>query len=476
MSNTQHTDRLELPPEAEPARAFIEALVARYEARIKALEEKIEKLTPRNSSLPPSTEHPHARPKRKLPKSSRKQGGQKGHKRNVRPLVPTQDCNHVVPCIPKQCRRCGDALGGQDPAPIRHQVWELPEIKPLVTEYQLERRHCLSCGITTCGELPAGVPSGQCGPRLAAFVGLLMGHYRQSKRRTSAFLEDLLNIPCSAAWTVKIQTMVSGVLATPYEQLRSALCQERQLYVDESPTKQKHDKAWLWVAVAPMFVVFGIFLSRKRDSLKALVGDYSGMIINCDRAKMYFDGKRLQWCWSHLKRDFQKLADSHDKQVKRLGDDMLRQQKLLFEHWRKYKDGEITWRSFRRLVAPVRQSVDSVLLRGKFTGNRCLVGMCEELYSHRDWLWTFIDTQGIEPTNNTAERALRPAVIYRKLSFGTQSAAGSRYVERILTVTQTCHLQRRSPYQYLVSAMQAAFAGLHAPSLLPAPSAAQVAR
>lgn len=453
----------------------VKAFVLELFARLDSLEEKVRKLTPRNSSLPPSTEHPHARPERKVPKSSRKQGGQKGHRRNVRPLIPTLDCNHVIPCIPKHCRRCGHALQGQDPVPIRHQVWELPEIKPIVTEYQLERRHCLGCGITTCGELPEGVPSGQCGPRLAAFVGLLMGHFRQSKRRTSAFLEDLLGIPCSAAWTVKIQTMVSGVLAAPYEELRSALCQEPQLFIDESPTKQKHDKAWLWVAVAPMFVVFGIFLSRKRDALKALVGDYSGMTINCDRAKMYFDGKRLQWCWSHLKRDFQKLADSHDKQVKRLGDDLLSQQKLLFQHWRQYKDGQITWRSFRRLVAPVRQSVDNLLLRGKFSGNRSLVGMCDELYTHRQWLWTFIDAKGIEPTNNAAERALRPAVIYRKLSFGTQSSAGSRYVERILTVTQTCHLQRQSPYQYLVAAMQTAFAGLPAPSLLPAPSAAQAA-
>jgi hypothetical protein len=176
-----------------------------------------------------------------------------------------------------------------------------------------------------------------------------------------------------------------------------------------------------------------------------------------------------------LKRDFQKLADSHDKQVKRLGDDLLRQQKLLFQHWRQYKDGSIKWKAFQELVAPTRRNVESLLLRGRYSGNRRLVGMCEELYNHRQWLWTFIDVEGIEPTNNTAERALRPAVIYRKLSFGTQSHSGSRYLERILTVTQTCHLQHRSPYQYLVSAMQASFAGLPAPSLLPPPATAQAA-
>lgn len=453
----------------------VKAFVLELFARLDKLEEQVRKLTPRNSSVPPSTEHPHARPARKTPKSGRKQGGQRGHKRNVRPLIPTQDCNQVIPCVPQQCRRCGDVLRGRDPEPIRHQVWELPEIKPIVTEYQLERRFCPCCGITTRGELPEGVPSGQCGPRLAAFVGLLMGHYRQSKRRTAAFLEDLLSIPCSAGWIVKIQALVNRGVAAPYEALRAELCQQRQLFIDESPTKQKNDKAWLWVAVAPMFVVFGIFLSRKRDALKALVGNYSGIIINCDRAKMYFDGKSLQWCWSHLKRDFQKLFDSGDNQVKRLGSDLLRQQKLLFQHWRRYKDGEIKWKSFQRLAAPIRQKVDSLLLRGRYSGNSSVTGMCEELYKHRQWLWTFTEVEGVEPTNNSAERALRPAVIYRKLSFGTQSASGSRYLERILTVTQTCHLQRRSPYQYLISAMEASFVGRPAPSLLPPTNAAQAA-
>lgn len=472
MSTSQKSQRLELPPEAEPARAFIEALVERYEKRIRELEEKVEKLTPRNSSLPPSTEHPHARPKRKPSpaKNKRKQGGQKGHKRNIRQLIPCQQCAEVIPCLPEQCRRCGDSLSGQDTSPIRHQVWDLPPIQPTVTEYQQHRLHCPCCGITTCGQLPEGVPSGQCGPRLAAFTGLLMGHFRQSKRRTSLFLEDLLNIPCSAGWTVKIQNLVNDALLAPYQQLRGELSKQKQLFVDESPTKQKREKAWLWVAVAPMFAVFGIFMNRKRESLQELVGDYKKIIVNCDRAKMYFDCKRLQWCWAHLKRDIQKLIDSRDNQVKRLGHDLMRQQKLLFEHWRRYKAGKIKWKTFQDSVRPIRREFNGLLLRGEYSGNASIAVMCEQLYSRRDWLWTFTKVEGIEPTNNTAERALRPAVIYRKLSFGTQSASGSRYLERILTVTETCRLQGRSTYEYMIQAMQASFAGKASPSLLPSES------
>jgi IS1 family transposase len=419
---------VEIPPEIEAemtpsVKAFVRSAFAKFEQRIAALEGKVEKLTPRNSSVPPGSEHPHAKPKRKSGVGKkRKQGGQKGHKRHLRELVPVEQCTSVTECFPEACRRCGGELEQSSDAPQRHQVWELPPIEPIVDEYQLFRGQCPCCGITTTAALPDGVPTGQCGPRLAAFTGLLMGHFRQSKRRASMFLGDLLNIPCSPAWTVKIQNLVSDAIAAPYEQLRRELEKQPQLFVDESPTKEKKMKAWLWVAVAQTFAVFGIFGNRSRESLAALVGDYSGIILNCDRAKMYLDGKRLQWCWAHLKRDIQKLIDSPDGQVRRLGHDLMRQERLLFEQWRRYKAGEITWRGFRQLAGPIRSEFNHLLLRGRFSGNATLIGFCNELWPRREHLWTFLEVEGIEPTNNTAERTLRQAVIYRKLSFGTQSA------------------------------------------------------
>lgn len=458
-----------IPPklDAEMTPAVRVAFLALLD-RIDELEAKIQKLTPENSSVPPSTVHPHAKPKRKPIGKKRKQGGQKGHKRHLRELIASEQCDSITECFPQACRRCGGQLDADSNQPDRHQVWDLPPIQPIVDEYRLHRGHCPCCGITTRAALPAGVPTGQCGPRLAAFTGLLMGHFRQSKRRASMFLGDLLNIPCSPAWTVKIQNLLSGAIATPYEQLRGQLEKQPQLFVDESPTKEKASKAWLWGAVAETFAVFGIFANRSRESLVALVGDYSGVILNCDRAKMYLDGKRLQWCWAHLKRDFQKLIDSPNGKVKRLGHDLMRQQRQLFESWRQYKAGKIKWSTFQSYVLPIREEVRCLLLRGLFSGNDQLHGFCRELYDRREHLWTFTRVKGIEPTNNTAERALRPAVIHRKLSFGTQSAAGSRYLERILTVSETCRLQNRNAYEYLINAMQAKFARHSAPSLLPA--------
>ena len=473
MSSPQSSGRLVIPPEiaAEmtPAvKAFVEVLIDHYEARLADLESRIQKLTPQNSSLPPSTQHPHAKPERgKRDGKRKKRGGQKGHQKHQRELIPAEQCDEVISLQPDACRRCGTLLTGIDAAPIRHQVWELPEIKPIVTEYQQHRLTCPCCGITTCASLPAGVPNSQSGPRLVAFTGLLMGHFRQSKRRASLFLQDLLKMPCCPSLTVKMQNQVAAAIQIPYEQLKGELGSQDQLFMDESPTKQANQKAWLWTAVAPLFAVFAIFVSRKGDALPKLLGDSFTGIINCDRAKMYWQAKRLQWCWAHLKRDFQALIDHPDKQVQRLGHDLMRQTKLVFQYWKPYKKGEIRWRTFRRYMSPVRDEINALLLRGEFSCNKRLIGMCSELHKHHQWLWTFVDVEGIEPTNNTAERALRPAVIYRKLSFGTQSETGSRFLERMLTVSETCRLQNRSVYDYLTEAVTAHFSKQDPPTLLP---------
>jgi transposase len=183
---------------------------------------------------------------------------------------------------------------------------------------------------------------------------------------------------------------------------------------------------------------------------------------------MYWQEPKLQWCWAHLKRDIQALIDYPDNQVKRLGHDLMRQVRLIFKHWHRYQDEEIGWERFRRCMRPVRNEVEKLLGRGKISGNKRLVGMCRELYGHQEWLWAFTKIQGLEPTNNTAERALRPAVIQRKLSFGTQSDTGSRFLERMLSVSETCRLQQRSVYDYMIEAVTASFLKKSPPSLLPA--------
>jgi len=292
------------PPEAQAIIRLLLARIAELESRIEELQRQVKSKTPENSSLPPSTQHPHARPQPRRRKSKRKRGGQPGHEKHERPLIPSEDCDNVQSLKPTECRRCGAKLLGNDPAPLRHQVWELPEIKPLVTEYQRHRLTCPCCGETTCAELPAGVPQGQSGPRLMAFTALLMAYYRQSKRRTAEFLGALLGQPCCSALTVKMQNQVTAALRPSYEEAAAELPTQNQLNIDETATKQENGKAWLWTFVARLFTVFAVRPTREATALDAFLGEKFPGVVTCDRAKMYWRIERLQWCWAHLKRDF----------------------------------------------------------------------------------------------------------------------------------------------------------------------------
>jgi hypothetical protein len=387
---------LTIPPEREaemtPAvRAFVESLLE----QIEKLKVRVG-LNPQNSSLPPRTQHPHTRPQPPKRKSKRKRGGQPGHEKHERPLIPPNQGDDMQPLKPTECRRCGAKLSGSDPEPLRHQVWELPEIKPLVTEYQRHRLTCPCGGETTCAELPIGVPPGQSGPRLMALTALLMAFYRQSKRRTADFLGTL------------------------------------------------------WATALDIFL-----------------GDTFRGIVTCDRAKMHWQGKRLPWCGAHWKRDFQAMIDRGNPRSTWLGQRLRRTTCELFEHGADYRAGRITRAALLRRMGPVRRKVERLLLRGMPNGNRDVRGTCRELYEHRAWLWTFLRHEGVEPTNNAGERSLRHAVIWRKLSFGTPSASGSRFVETMLTVIESCRQQRRNAFAFITAAVEAHLAHQSTPSLLP---------
>ena len=454
------------PPEAQAIIRALLAQIGELKARIEELERQVKGRTPQNSSLPPSTQHPHARPQPPQRKSKKKRGGQPGHEKHERPLIPTEQCDDVQALKPTECRRCGAKLSGNDAEPLRHQVWELPEIKPIITEYQRHRLRCPSCGQTTCAELPLGVPQGQSGPRLMAFVALLMAYYRQSKRRTADFLSTLLGQPCCPALTVKIQNQVTAAVRPSYETLAAQLPTQEHLNIDETPTKQENGKAWLWTFVACWFTVFAVRPTREATALGAFLGERFGGVVTCDRAKMYWHLGCLQWCWAHLRRDFQAMIDSGESRAKHLGCRLRHATCELFEHWADYRAGRISRAALLRRMGPVRRKVEGLLLRGSQSGNADVRGTCRELYEHRQWLWMFLRHEGVEPTNNAAERSLRHAVIWRKLSFGTQSAGGSRFVETMLTVIETCRQQGHNVFSFLTAAVEAHLAQRPAPSLL----------
>ena len=434
-------------------------------ARIEELERRLG-MNPQNSSLPPSSEHPHAKqptPPRKP--SGRKRGGQQGHTKHERTLVPPEQVTETIPLKPPSCRRCGGALRGSDPEPLRHQVFELPEIKPIITEYQRHRLRCRCCGISTTAALPEGVPPGQTGPRLVAFTALLMACFRQSKRRTALFLEALCHIPCSTGLTVKHQNMATQALRGCYEQMRQALPRSDTVAMDETAAKEANHKAWLWTAVTKDFTLFHIAGSRKADVAKDLLGkDFSG-IVTSDRYGGYDWVGRQQLCWAHLLRDFQSLIDA-DGKAKAIGRRLQDCAQRLFHHWHRYREGTIVRQTMRRNLRQLWWPVYEALEAGTLDLSGKQAGMCRHILDRADFLWTFLDHEDVEPTNNASERALRHGVIWRKLSFGTQSAAGSRFVETLLSVIETCRQQDRNVFTYVTEAVEAHFHGHPVPKLL----------
>lgn len=443
---------------------YYEKRIDDYERRIQELETRLNK-TPQNSSKPPSSQHPHARPKPKpkRKRSGRKRGGQHGHQKYERPLIPTDQCTEVFVLKPSECRRCGKHLCGEDADPLRHQVWELPEIQPLVSEYQLHRLGC-ACGTTTAAPLPAGVPVGQSGPRLVAFVTLMMAFFRHSKRRTALFVESVFNIPCSSGLTVKHQKIATQALSGCYQEMVEALPHVETMNMDETSTKQSGRKAWLWVAATTCFTVFAVRMTRAAKVVKDLLGqDYKG-VITCDRMASYNTFQR-QFCWAHLKRDFQAMIDAGGKS-KRVGKRLMDVTNQLFKHWHRYRGGTIKRETMKRNIHSMKYSVWDALEEGMRCGHSSTAGTCCHLFGHFDYLWTFLDQADIEPTNNTAERALRHAVIWRKTSFGTQSESGSRFVETLLSVIETCRQQDRDVLSFVTHAIEEHFADQAVPSLI----------
>ena len=469
------------PPIAQPlwdglpaeARAAVSALVASLQQRIAELEQRLGRNST-NSSRPPSSDPPSLKRRPPAPASGKKRGGQPGHKRHVRPLVPPEGVRQVIECRPPSCRWCGDALAGDDPEPIRHQVAEVPPVRPVVDEYRLHRLTCPRCRTTTRAKLPPGVPAGAFGPRLRAILGVLAGAYRLGKRPIRQLASDLLGLSISAGMICRLERQAAADLEAPVEELREHVRQAPSAHIDETSWWQGRDKMWLWAAATGSATIFQITKSRGAEVARGLLGSDRRKVVISDRFKGYSWIKRRQFCWAHLDRDFQAMIDRGGEAAK-VGRLLLGHSGRLFGWWHRVRDGTMARATLRSHVHFMRSSFRADLRRGVGCGCARTAGTCRELLSGEAHLWTFVRVEGIEPTNNHAERALRHGVIYRKLSGGTESSLGSRFVERILTVVATCHQRGIDVLDYLTRCYRAHLDGRPAPSLVPTTPTSQVA-
>lgn len=447
------------PPEARAVVRLLLARIAELEATVAGLEAQLRQNS-RNSSKPPSSDGPHGKPAPPRPPSGRTRGGQPGHAKRERTILPPDEVHDHKPL---QCARCDTPLTGDDPNPVIDQIIELPVTLRHVIHHQRHTLTCPHCQHATTSSPVSDAVSGF-GPRLQATVAYLAGVGRLGKRAIRQLFADLCDIPLSLGMVCKLERKTSAALARLHAETLAAT-QGQDANIDETGWKQGVKRAWLWVARTAKATVFLIRPSRGRVAFDDLRTNPAG-ILTTDRYPVYDHRPvaRRQLCWAHLRRDFHAMID-RDDQGSDLGRDLLLNADVLFQNWKRVRDGTITRNGFRRTYGWLRPEVWALLVRGTTCGSAKTQSVCEKLLPIEAAMWTFTHHDGLEPTNNAAERALRHAVCWRKTSYGTDSESGSRFVERLLTAVATARQHGRDILALLTHAIHNARTESPKPSL-----------
>lgn len=411
-------------------------------------------------------------------KSCRKRGGQPGHPGHWRKPVPDERVDKVVEVLPEQCAHCEkplppDGKAGRGPV-LRHQVTELPPVRPQVTEYRCPSISCPECGKETQAPLPSEV-AGDFGPALAALIAYLTVVCRMPRRVVLALLEQVLGIRLSLGSVQTSWEEAGAAVAKPCEELEEQLPKEPVLNSDETGYRTNGEKRWLWAFVASIFVVYKVALTRGTEVLVQMLGAVFAGTLCSDRCPTYFKYHKgsLQLCWAHFKRNIlgvQKIAKTTD--AERFCRDALALHARLFRLWHRFRAGPgvrygpVTRQQLIEKSIPIQKAFFALADRYLDSGDREVRNLATALFVHCEKFFVFLEKHGVEPTNNSAERALRCAVQWRKTSFGSRSATGEVTMARLLTVTQTCRMQNRNPLDYLEAAIRSHRLAQPAPSLL----------
>jgi transposase len=445
----------------------LHAQVAALQAEVARLREQVGRNS-QNSSQPPSSDAPSAPPRPPRAPSGRKPGGQKGHTGHGRKLVALDQVQHVIDLKPTACDQCGALLLGEDAQPVRHQVTELPRVEPEVTEYRQHTLTCLACGAHTPAPFPAEMPTGSFGPRVQATVGYLTGRIGVSQRDVEEVMQTVFHTDLSLGSIPAQEDQVSAALAEPVQAVQTYVQQQPVQNVDETSWREKTKRTWLWINTTPLVTLFLVLATRGAKGAQHLLGKTVKSIIGSDRWSGYswLDPPQRQVCWAHLKRDFQALVE-RGGESERIGRALLEQVEQMFGLWHRVRDGTLSRAEFQTDMQPIQTRVGDLLREGAALACDKTRRTCENILKLEVALWTFVRVEGVEPTNNSAERGLRRAVLWRRRSFGTQSEDGSHFVERVLTAVTTLRQQQRDVLDYLTEACAAAMRGDTAPSLLP---------
>jgi transposase len=452
---------LALSAQNERLQAQVESLtarVARQDERIAQLERRLNRSS-RNSSQPPSVDPPGTARKRGKDSSGRRQGAQPGHEGKGRPLLPAWAVDEVVDHWPDRCD-CGHVFAAGDLVaagdPVRHQVEELPVITVTVTEHRCQRVCCPGCGRSPRAELPREVAGSMFGPRFQAAVAALSVRNRISRRDVVELCEQLFGSRISTGTADAILCRVADALADPCEDLLDRLRASRAVHMDETGWRTAGQRRALWGVFDQRHAYLHVASDRHEHHAKQLLAGTEA-VVTSDRwwAYSHLPLHRRQLCWAHLARDFAAHAEGLAAE-REFGEHGLRICERVFWAWEVFQHtGErrqlaFTVRQLQREFKPLARRYAGRSPRYKYCR-----GMARNLLKAWPALWTFAKHEGVQPTNNHAERALRSAVIYRKLSLGSQSEQGEQRIARLLSAHTTCRLQGRSLFAYLTDALTA---------------------
>jgi transposase len=462
-------DATERIAQLEARVAELEELVRKQAAKIERLEHRLRQNSS-NSHRPPSTDAPGTPPRASPPPSGRKPGGQPGHPPSNRELFCKEEIDEKITVGPKRCRKCHRSFGpsgGKNRRAIDfHQVVEIPAVSARVIEVCVVQDECECCGEWTSGELPAEFAA-LVGPRLQAAASVLSGRFRLSRREVLELLIAVFGPKARVSLgTVKnLEDQTAEALTPVYAHAHQAAQQASVAYFDETGWRERHRLAWLWVMVTSTLCIFQVASRRNRRVFAALAGSFDGDLVT-DRWKVYWiwPKRHHQFCWAHLQRDLEGWKERGGR-AGRIGSECLTCASQMFDLWHRFKRGEIARSTLQAYLKPIQRTLRRQFRRAQRL--KALRATATELLKCWPCLWVFSRRPGVEPTNNTSEQAIRPAVLWRKGCFGSRSSQGARFVERMLTVAQTLRRQGRALLDFVVAAIMAFRRGTSPPSLLP---------
>lgn len=308
---------------------------------------------------------------------------------------------------------------------------------------------------------PAGVPSGQLGPRALALVGTLAGQFHLTQRKVQAVLSHIMGIRFSLGTVSQAHGLVSEALAAPVAQLHAELQHAPVCHADETRHQSHNQTLWMWALASDWGVRFRIDVSRGQMAARLLLGNQPRFITVSDRYAGYnhLPLEQRQVCWAHLLRDFERIA-GRAALAGLIGRCLLGYGYLLF----RWRDQGRDVRHYDWLQKRIRAQLE-VGSQQKVCSRTA--NTCTNLLKIWPALWTFVDNPLVPPTNNAAERALCDYVIKRKLSYCTRSGRGLQFTERIFSTVQTCKMQGRVAFDFIGNAVQSWLGGIRAPSLVP---------